>query len=149
MAHPNAVSFQHAGIARITRGVAVARAGIRNFDGTRGTATLLLAALVSALIVVANELVTTWTEGHLLAAWIVSWLVAFAALALFATPARRAVTQARAGLQAWNAARKQAAEDEKLMELALSDARVMADLSRAMSQDALRHARIQAGRAIF
>ena len=144
-----AVPAQHAGIVRVTRGVANLRAAFRNFDGARGTATLLLAALVSALIVVANELVDTWTEGHLLAAWIVSWTVAFAALALFAAPARRAVRQARTGLKAWQAARRQAAEDDKLMELALTDARVMADLSRAMSRDALHHARVQAGSATF
>jgi len=36
----------------------------------------------------------------------------------------------------WAAARKQRREDEKLWNLALSDARIMADLSRAMSQDA-------------
>ena len=41
----------------------------------------------------------------------------------------------------WTAARKQRAEDEKLWNLALTDARIMADLSRAMSQDALRDVR--------
>jgi hypothetical protein len=39
------------------------------------------------------------------------------------------------------AARKQRADDEKLWNLALTDARIMADLSRAMSQDALRDSR--------
>ena len=42
---------------------------------------------------------------------------------------------------AWSAARKQRREDEKLWNLALTDARVMADLSRAMSQDAQRDVR--------
>ena len=42
---------------------------------------------------------------------------------------------------AWSAARKQRAEDEKLWNLALTDARIMADLSRAMSQDAQRDVR--------
>jgi hypothetical protein len=37
----------------------------------------------------------------------------------------------------WVAGRKQRREDEQLWNLALSDARIMADLSRAMSQDAL------------
>jgi hypothetical protein len=45
------------------------------------------------------------------------------------------------GLAAWSAARKQRREDDKLWNLALNDARIMADLSRAMSQDALRDAR--------
>ena len=46
--------------------------------------------MVSALLVVANQVIDTWTEGHLLAAWMVLWLVAFAALALLTAPARRA-----------------------------------------------------------
>ena len=66
------------------------------FDGARGAAALLLAAIVSALLVVANQVIDTWTEGHLLAAWIVMWTVAFAALALFAArPAALAVACAR------------------------------------------------------
>ncbi len=131
----------HAGVARFSRGAAAIKAGWQNFDGARGTAALLLAALVSALVVVANELVDTWTEGHLLAAWIITWLVGFAALALFATPMRRAADALRSGARAWRAARRQAAEDDKLWALAMTDARVMADLSRAMSADALRDVR--------
>ena len=132
---------QHAGLNRMTRGATALRQSVRNFDGARGTASLLLAALVSALVVVANELVTTWTEGHLLAAWIVTWLVAFAALGIFATPMLRAATGLRAGLASWVAARRQAAEDDKLWALAMTDARLMADLSRAMSADALTEVR--------
>jgi hypothetical protein len=36
----------------------------------------------------------------------------------------------------WSEQRRQAAEDDKLWQLALTDARVMAELSRAMSTDA-------------
>lgn len=56
------------------------------------------------------------------------------ALALIGSPLNRA-------LSTWAAARKQRAEDEKLWNLALTDARIMADLSRAMSQDAMRDVR--------
>jgi hypothetical protein len=127
---------EHAGLARVTRGFSSIAERVRRFDGARGTATLLLAALVAALVVVANELVTTWTEGRLFAAWVVTWLVAFAALALFAKPARRVGGRLRTALRGWSEARKQAAEDDKLWSIALTDARVMADLSRAMSQQA-------------
>ena len=41
----------------------------------------------------------------------------------------------------WTAARRLRRDDEKLWNLALSDARIMADLSRAMSQDAQRDIR--------
>jgi hypothetical protein len=132
---------EHAGVARFTRGFQAVRQAVSGFDGARGTATLLLAALVSALIVVANELIDTWTEGHLLAAWTATWLIGFAALALLAAPARRMAAGLRTTLRAWAQERRQADEDRKLWDLALTDARVMADLSRAMSRDALRDVR--------
>jgi hypothetical protein len=131
----------HAGVARFERGFRAIGQSLRSFDGARGAATLLLAAMVSALLVVANEVVETWTEGHLLAAWVALWAVGFAALALFAQPMRHVAARARHGLKAWAAARKEAAEAEKLWQVALTDARVMADLSRAMSADATRDLR--------
>ncbi|HET8744868.1 MAG TPA: hypothetical protein VFM98_04650 [Ramlibacter sp.] len=59
-------------------------------------------------------------------------------LALLGTPFTRLAARVRAGMAAWREERKQREEDRKLWNLALTDARVMADLSRAMSQDALR-----------
>jgi hypothetical protein len=80
--------------------------------------------------------VDTWTEGHLLAAWIVLWLVAFAAIGLMANPARRATASLRIGYKRWAVARRQAAQDRELWNLALTDSRVMADISRAMNAEA-------------
>ena len=62
-------------------------------------------------------------------------------LALVGKPVTSAAAGVKRGLAAWSAARKQRREDEKLWNLALTDARIMADLSRAMSQDALRDSR--------
>jgi hypothetical protein len=59
-------------------------------------------------------------------------------LAVLGTPFTRLAARARSGMAAWREERKQREEDRKLWNLALTDARVMADLSRAMSQDALR-----------
>jgi hypothetical protein len=129
---------EHPGVVRAERLAENIRRAAHRFDGARAGASLLLAAIVAALMVVANQVVDTWTEGHLLAAWIVMWAVAFAALALLATPAKRTAAALRAGLTRWNAARKQAAADEQLWQVALTDARVMADISRAMSVDAVR-----------
>jgi hypothetical protein len=129
---------EHPGVVRAERVIGSIREVARRFDATRAAASLLLAAIVAALMVVANQVIDTWTEGHLLAAWIVMWAVAFAAIALFAAPARRAAGAVRAGARRWAAARRQAAQDQKLWEIALTDARVMADISRAMSADALR-----------
>ncbi|CAA9391175.1 MAG: hypothetical protein AVDCRST_MAG51-401 [uncultured Ramlibacter sp.] len=132
---------EHPGVVRVQRAAEAVRDIARGFDSARGTATLLLAALVSALLVVANQVIETWTEGHLLAAWIVLWTVGFAALALLAAPARRAVTRMRAAWRVAAVARRQREEDRKLWEVALTDARVMADISRAMSADAARDLR--------
>jgi hypothetical protein len=64
--------------------------------------------------------------------------VALHGLAVLGLPFTRLAARARAGLAAWREERRQREEDRKLWNLALTDARVMADLSRAMSQDALR-----------
>ena len=129
---------EHPGVARAERVVKSVKEFASAFDGARATASLLLAAIVSALLVVANQLIETWTEGHLLAAWVVMWAVAFAALALLAASARRAGHALRTGFRAWNAVRRRAAQDEQLWQVALTDTRVMADISRAMSASASR-----------
>lgn len=132
---------QHPGVERIERAASALRQIASGFDGARGAATLLLAAIVSALLVVANQVVDTWTEGHLLAAWIILWTIAFAGIALFAAPARRFVSGTRTYVKGAARTRRQKAEDRKFWDVALTDARVMADLSRAMSADATRDVR--------
>jgi len=127
---------QHPGVARAERAIEALQEAVHGFDGARGAATLLLAAIVAALLVVANQVIDTWTEGHLLAAWIVMWTVGFAALALFAMPARRAVAGIRSFFKGWAVARAEAASDAKIWQVALTDARVMADISRAMDHSA-------------
>jgi len=129
------IPTEHPGVARAERAFAALRDLGRNFDGARGAASLLLAAVVAALLVVANQVIDTWTEGHLLAAWIALWTVAFAAIGLLAAPVRRAVQNARGAWSRTSATRRAAAQDRQLWSLALTDARVMAELSRAMSRD--------------
>jgi hypothetical protein len=129
---------QHPGVVRAERVAGSVRNLINNFDATRATASMLLAALVAALMVVANQVVDTWTEGHLLAAWIVLWTVAFAALGLLAKPARRGAVCMRCVFKDWAARRRQAAEDQEMWNVALADARVMADISRAMNAAGVR-----------
>jgi hypothetical protein len=131
---------EHPGVARAERLAHSVKNAATRFD-TRAGASLLLAAIVAALMVVANQVIDTWSDGHLLAAWIVMWAVAFAALALLASPMLAAAASLRVGLKHWAATRKQAAEDQKLWDVALTDARVMADISRAMSAGAERDVR--------
>jgi hypothetical protein len=127
----------HEGIERVGDALDSAAAAYKNFDGARGLATFLLAAVVSGLILAANQLIDTWADGHLLAAWIALWTVAFAALALAASPIRRAVLSVKnfdgsAMYAAWSAHRKARIADEKMWEYARHDARLMADIMRAV-----------------
>lgn len=131
-------SSQHVGANRAVRTVEHV-AGL--VHGARGGASLLLAAVVSAVVVVANQLVDTWSEGHLLTAWAVLWAIAFAALALLAGPLRRAAITLRATSTAWGERRAAAEQDRQMMRVAMTDARVMADISRAMSMGAARDVR--------
>lgn len=128
----------HEGIERVGEAIDNATAAYRKFDGARGLATFLLAAVVSGLLFAANQLIDTWADGHLLAAWIALWAVAFAALALAASPIRRAVTSVKefdgsAMYAAWSARRKARIQDEKMWEYARHDNRLMADIMRAVN----------------
>ena len=57
-------------------------------------------------------------------------------LAVIGAPFTRAAAGAGKALATWTAARRQRQADRKLWDLALTDARVMADLSRAMTREA-------------
>lgn len=67
-----------------------------------------------------------------------------AVLAFVGAPLRKLGGVVSTSFTEYKAARKQRAEDDKLWAVALSDARVMADLSRAMSAEGQR-----AGRAYY
>jgi hypothetical protein len=106
----------------------------RGFDGTKGLSAMLLAAMVSALLVVADQLMNTWADGHLMVAWVALWLVGFAALAVFAGAARRLAVTVMRSLDAWSVRVAKARADERLWAIAKSDPRVMADLTAAMAR---------------
>lgn len=107
----------------------------KRLDGGKGLAAMLLAAIVSAMLVVADQLMSTWVQGHLLAAWVALWAVGFAALALLAGTVRRFSSKVMADLDAWSARVAQRRADERLWLIARQDSRVMADLQSAMSRD--------------
>lgn len=101
----------------------------------RGLSALLLAALVSALVVVANQLIDTWADGHLLAAWTLMWAIVFVSIGWLAPVVKNAVswvlataivTQRRAAL---------ASSEAAFLATAQADPRVMAELQAAI----LRH----------
>lgn len=96
-------------------------------------ATMLVMALVAAVLVIAEQFIDTITEGHLLAVWLGMWAVGFTALGLLNRPVARWVQTLRQAGAVWAEKRHLAAEDEKMWNLALTDARVMADIQAAMA----------------
>jgi hypothetical protein len=125
---------RHAGVERMTSAADAVRGGI---NSTKSLSAMLLAAMVSALVVVADQLMDTWAEGHLMLAWIALWVVAFAAVAVFAGAARKVATALVQALDAWSARIAQRRADERLWSSAMSDPRIMADLNAAMSRSHL------------
>ena len=107
----------------------------RPLDASRVLATLLLASVVAAVLVVAQQVIDAWSEGHLLAAWIALWTVAFAALALLANPSVRLTRRVRAAWSHQVERRRAAAQDHALWALAQTHPRVMADLRWALSRE--------------
>ena len=62
------------------------------------------------------------------------WVLALAGWALSLSSVRRGLVLLRQGLRAWQNSRRMAAEDEHTWNMALHDARLMADLARAMDR---------------
>lgn len=126
---------EHPGVVRAENAAAALKSVAANFDGARGAATLLLAAVVSALLVVANQVIDTWSEGHLLAAWMVLWAVGFAALALLSTPTRRMARRTLAALGEWRQLRAQEEAERIMWDMARSDPRLMAELQAVLGRN--------------
>ena len=124
-------SNTHKGAARLEKAtLAVGQLGAQ-FKGAKGLAAMLLASVISALVVVADQIVSSWTDGHLLMAWVALWVMVFAALALFAEATRGWTSGVIATLEAWSKAADERAADERMWAIAQSDPRLMADLQAA------------------
>lgn len=123
---------EHPGLARAESVFTAARQMRSGFDSAKGLSTLLLAAMVSGLVVVADRYVDQWTNGNLMAAWIVLWAIGAVAIALFAGTARRLSGNAVKSLDAWSYRIAQVRADERLWNTAQHDPRVMADLQAAI-----------------
>jgi hypothetical protein len=122
---------RHAAVERYEGLVASVKEMRKSFGGL---AAVLLAAMVSTLLVVADQLMDSWVEGHLLAAWVLLWVIGFAAVALLAPAARSLAKRLMARLDAWSQAVARRRADERLWEMARTDSRIMADLRAAKTR---------------
>ena len=104
-------------------------------DGARGLAALMLAAVVSALVLLADQLISSWTDDHLFFGWVALWLVILASTALFAVPARHLARRARSLLQGWTQTLTEARAEQHLWHAARRDPRLMAELMQARQRD--------------
>ena len=124
----------HPGVRRAEALMDYVRESRQSNDGTRGLAAVLLAAVLAALLAVADKFVSEWTDGSLLAAWMVLWAVAFFALAMFSGAARSLAARALAGWKALDRRMAAARADAQFLATAQSDPRVMNDLRAAMTR---------------
>ena len=122
----------HPGVVRAESVAAAVNDLRKKFDATKSLATMLLTALVAALVVVADQLIDTWADGHLLAAWVALWSVAFVAIALLAPAAKRAAASLLAQAKAWSHRMTLAQSETRYWESAQSDPRIMAELQAAI-----------------
>ena len=106
----------------------------RRFDGARGLAAMLLAAAVAALVVLADQLIDTWADGHLFLGWVALWVVVFAGSVLFAGTARRMARSTLRSLDSWSRSLAEARAEARLWELAKLDPRLKAELIQARAR---------------
>lgn len=107
----------------------------RRLDGSRGLAAMLLAAAVAALVVVADQLIDTWADGHLFLGWVALWVVIFAGSALLAGTARRMARNTLNVLDSWSRSMAEARAEARLWELAKQDPRLKAELIQARARE--------------
>lgn len=126
---------EHPGVARLE---AAAQGALRlrhNLGSGRGLATVLLSAIVAAVVVAADQIMDSVAEGHLLVIWTGAWLAAFAALALLADASRSLADSLKSRLDAWSARLAQSRADQRMWAMAQSDRRLMTELQVAMQRD--------------
>ncbi|MFY8042115.1 MAG: hypothetical protein ACOVOD_04240, partial [Rhodoferax sp.] len=101
-------------------------------EGSRTLAGMLLAAVLSALLVVADQLIDMWVDGHLLVGWVALWTVVFAAMALLAPPLRKVSAAASSVIMGWVRAAQERRLEEEMWEHARHDHRIMDELRHAV-----------------
>lgn len=99
-----------------------------NPEGARRLSALLLAAVLATVVVIADQVIATWADGHLMLAWVTLWALVFAGLALFADSARRLARRAVVALDDWSRSLAEARAEMRLWEMARQDPRLMSEL---------------------
>ena len=101
---------------------------------TKTLASLMLAAGVAGLVVIADQMIDSWAESHVVAAWLALWAVAALAIGALRGVSRALAQNLMTGLDAWSAHVARRRADERLWAMAQTDVRMMRDLQTAMDR---------------
>lgn len=104
-------------------------------EASKTLAGVLLSAVMASLLVVADQVIENWADGHLLLGWVALWSLVFAGLAFCARPLRRASTAVALAVETRFKAAAQARNEARMWELARMDPRVMDELRAAAKRD--------------
>jgi hypothetical protein len=110
---------------------------------TQFLATVLLAAGVSALLVVTDRWLDGWADAHRIGAWLALWAVAVVAIVLLRGLTRVLAHKLMVRLDAWSAQLARRRADQRLWEMAQSDPRMMRDLEVALDRVQAKPATVQ------
>jgi hypothetical protein len=99
-----------------------------DLSDSHSLAGILMAAVLAAMLVVADQLVDPWSDGHLLAVWVGLWTIIFAVMALSAQSLRQLAGKVAAVWTRRSQARAARRSDAAMLNLARQDHRVMRDL---------------------
>ena len=103
-------------------------------SSSKTLANFLLAAGVAAWVVGVDQMIDSWAESHVVAAWLALWAVAVLAIVVLRGLTRQLAQNLMNGLDAWSAHVARCRADERLWLLAKSDPRLMSDLQVAMDR---------------
>ncbi|WP_027014403.1 hypothetical protein [Comamonas composti] len=129
----NSYCVEHPGVVQVYQSQEEQQRAAAPRSRSRANALVAFTAL-AALMLLAQQIASAWGSASMINAWAILLLMGLASLALFSAPVRRAALVVRAGWRAWVESRQQAAADERIWNAALQDARLMADLARAMER---------------
>ena len=123
-------------VAKIVMGAMPAASAVNTAPKTssKTLANLLLTAGVAALVVGVDQMIDSWAESHVVAAWLALWAVAVLAIVFLRGLTRHLAQNLMTGLNAWSAQVARNRADERLWSMAQSDPRLMSDLQVAMDR---------------